>query len=317
MPKESIYDSVYDLRLPGPEGHIPPAGPTMAEGLRAKDPPHRPGVHRLTPAEILGLWVDRYHPDYADGGYQRALDLRRIGTKIVPALRRGKAMPAVIVGLYDGKPFLVDGQQRAVAHLATKMNLWAVFTEVSRDVARQLYTDQDDGQRVPAAQRILVGNSVVDRYLQAAVGSKPGDNPWANLVSAVGRADVPIPMAHDLITGYVAGRRVPSGAKQIAEDELEAKWDPAIADELAHLLRALGDRKTYKNAFSKNALRGIVSALVRLIPDEDPRRRRANISRWNKVAKSVRKMDSAETLSRATLVEQYVLLLWNESLERP
>lgn len=249
----------------------------VTEGLTPKAFRCRLGLTVIQPEELLSIRVPRQHVDQqVIRGYQRPLTISRARQVARWILEHEETylegMQVVEISVDDGMAFFDDGQHRAAGAVFARKPIRAVVTKRSRTQAKSLFALQSKATKVNKNVLILDSEGVVEEYIQDAVTNN--DHPWNDLISMAaspgGTKRISATSAFVMINAYALGYRTQGTTHlaQLAKNRAD-QFDKSAADELAHLLKAFGDRQINPYAFSGTGLRAIAMAARAIMMDNE------------------------------------------------
>lgn len=252
-----IYDLCQSIPQVNESGKYAPNGDagTVADGYTPKRPHGGEGLRQFTPEELCSLIVPVVSVNGSVRGYQRPFR-RQHARKIAVALLEGKRIPEITVAVDgNGVMSVVDGQHRAVAAVIAGTPIEGIVRRMNKEEQRQLFADQRKAASVDRNVLILAGTGPYERYIQDAVSNN--DHPWSQIVSSTHGSKTRIsPYSMMRLLGFYVGN---AGSQQITR-AAEARWDEALADEMAPLVSCFGNKQSNPPAFRASALHGIGAA---------------------------------------------------------
>jgi hypothetical protein len=221
--------------------------------------PTKTGYFEVTPEQIASLRVPKIEVTDEVKGFQRE-KINQHARKIAKALLDGAEMPPILISVYpDGNAYVDDGQHRALGAIIARKNLEVVVKARTVDEARQLFANQGRARTLRSDDTLLTGNSAIELYLQDAVTSD--NHPWSHLVSASASHSKMTPTSMVVCVGsFVFNTMTMSPNYFTSRDPND--FDTRVADKLARLITAFGNKTTNPMAFRAKSLRAISMAAI-------------------------------------------------------
>lgn len=304
-----------DLTRPGARGRVSEGAGVIVDGLTPRPFPHQEGLLRVSPDQLASLKVPVLKTESGEiKGFQREKALPHI-RKMGRVLIRGGEFPPIAVSLdYDTyEPYINDGQHRALAAIAAGQSIEVVVKRRTLDQAKELFANQSKARKLTFDGTLMVGTSALERYVQDAV--KNPTHAWHPLVGT-GKAGVGGGKSLTLTTMALAvGSYVHNTLNQGVNAHVErpaADFSEALADEMAGLIKAFGDRNTNPLAFRATSIRAISAAAVYIM-------RRGpvwpgRVDRWNKHMPSFQFGVHMHLLGASDQADKLVIH-WNKKLQ--
>lgn len=307
--KTFVYDLAKTVKIPNAEK-------TIAIGIKPVAAPKTTGFHVLTPAQTASLGVDLFSIEHKNGGYQRELKPNQVW-KIARQMEADYPMPPILYAiLEDGSTQIIDGQHRALGSVAAGRNLWAVAIEADLPTQKRLFSAQSAGINVEKGHLVLIGDGVINRYVNDACRSPEGKHPWAGLVAKrANKHHMSASQMYHLVGTLTLGLSATNSGWEKQNDPrvVEEKWNPINADILGELIAAFGPKAQNKLAHAGTSLRAITNVARRTIfARPDGRARSAEITRWKTHMPKFKFDDNIWALSSTDLTEQLLVAHWNK-----
>jgi hypothetical protein len=229
-------------------------------GKKPQPFPKTEGLVTIKPEQMLSVRipVQRIRQDEIKG-YQRSLN---------PAKARSfarwlhnhstdymKELGVIEISVDGEHAYYTDGQHRAAGAIIDGKPLRAVITHRTADEARRLFANQALATRPNRNVLIFDSDGVYEEYIQDAVTDP--EHPWHTLISASQKGSntrISANVAYNMLRTFV-GRM--SGTSHIASPDAVLRFDKDVADELAELVGAFGNKTDNPYAFRSTSLRAI------------------------------------------------------------
>lgn len=241
----------------------------VTDGMKPRKPAITEGLQTLAPEELLTLRINELSVNGAVRGYQRPYDPRH-ARKAARALREGKPFPPIIVAVNGrGQLEVVEGQHRACAGVIARIPVEAVIKRMDAATRQALFTGQRHAKRVDPNVLTLTDTGPFQRYVQEAVST--AGHPWSDIVSANRTSKTRIgPYAmFQLLVRYV-GNVEGTGSGVAGKGVFDDRWDRGLADELAPLIAAFGNKQIHPLAFRPWTLQAIGASAMWVFRRHEP-----------------------------------------------
>ena len=273
-----IARDVYVVDLSRTQRNIyAPGAPRVTDGMKVRRGPSEEGLQTFSPEQLLSLHVQTVSVNGKVSGYQRGEDIPH-ARRIARAMLDGKPFPPPIIAVEgNGRLSIVDGQHRVLGAVIARLPLECIVKRLDKATQAELFFGQRNAKTVDPNVLVLAGSSAYARYVQEAVAGN-ADHPWDTIVSANKSSKTRIaPYAmFKLLIRYVANAEI--GAARITP-YVEEQWDRGLADELAPLIAAFGNKKTNPLAFRPFAVQAVGATAMHVFRRHEVHR--DDFDRWH------------------------------------
>lgn len=250
-----------DLHAPSNRRRGGPNRRSVTHGLTPVPFPFKEGYFVVKPEEIASLIVPKVEVGEEIRGFQRD-KVNAHARKIGKAMLDGKEMPPILCSIFpdiEDRVFLDEGQHRCLGAVIVRLPLEVIVKRRTVEQARELFANQSRAKRLKNDNTLLTGNSPVELYLQDALTTDR--HPWSPLVSVHPSATKMTPTSMVLCVGpFVHDTMILSVNFHTSQEA--KKFDDKLADQLARLIQAFGNRTTNPLAFRAKSLRAISFAAI-------------------------------------------------------
>lgn len=300
-----------DLNAPASHRKGGPNRRSVTHGLTPVPFPVKEGYFIATPEQIASLIVPKTEVGLDIKGFQRG-KVNAHARKIAKSLLDGKEVPPILLSIFpDGKVYLDEGQHRCLASIIARKPLEVVVKKRTVEQARELFANQSRAKRLKSDDTLLTGNSAIELYLQDALTTD--QHPWSSLVSAYPSPVRMTPTSMTLIVGSFVHNTMSLSTPWHTSRPTEA-FDPRLADQLARLVQAFGNKTTNPLAFRAKSLRAITFAAVHIIRRNDNWLGHKDEERWLRHMPNFDFSRWAHILNREVELSLALVDHWNKRL---
>lgn len=252
-----------DLTRVGKQATVRKNANPVTNGLLPAEFPAKEGYFTVTPEQLCSLIVPKVTVNGQIVGFQRE-KVNAHARKIARAMKKGEEMPPIIVSIFpDGKAYVDDGQHRALGAIIARCSLEVIVKHRTVAQARKLFTNQGRAKNLRSDDTLLTGDSPLELYIQDALTA--ANHPWSTLVSISGGGSnlrmTPTTMAQ--MIGVFVYNAFNQGASYYVARPVE-EFDEKMANRLADLVKAFGNKTTNPLAFRGRSLRAIAYAATHI-----------------------------------------------------